>query len=154
MGYDSLYSVMGEDYSPESDGYVDAAQAVPEIASHAQSPMTTSNLLPAAYVPRPPDPAIGGKPGISRALGWSTGLRNSRAFRQAFDGRTLVVSSMGAHPIEGPVGYSTRSDRLFYGAQALRGDNMSDNTKVAKNLSDPDASAIATATSGNPNYVR
>lgn len=153
MGYDSLYSVMGEDYSPEGEGYIDAAQAVPEIASHAQSPMTTSNLLPAAVVPQPPDPAIGGKPGISHALGWSTGLRNSRAFRQAFDGRTLVVSTMGVHPIEGPVGYSTRSDRLFYGAQALRGDGMSDNNKVAANLSNPNAAAIALATAGNPNYV-
>lgn len=154
MAYDTLYSIRGEDYSPEGYGYVDAAQAVPEVASHAQSPMVSASpVLDAAVVPKPPNPAVGGLPGLSHALGWSTGLRNSRAFRQAFDGRTLVVSTMGVHPIEGPVGYSTRQDRLFYGAQALRGDGMSDNMRVAKGVSSLDPSAIALATAGNPNYV-
>lgn len=152
MEYDALYAVNDEDYSPESGGYVDAAQAMPEISNQQQNPLSSPSVLPAGFVPRPPDPAVGGKAGLTKAIGWSTGLRLSRAFRQAFDGRTLVVQNMGAHPIQGPVGYSNRTDRLTYNVRALQGDNMSSNMSVADMYADPNAGAIALATLGNPNY--
>lgn len=152
MDYDALYAANDEDYSPESAGYVDAAQAVPEIATQQESPLGSSQTTVAAYVPRPPDPAIGGMPGICYPLGYSTGIRNSRAFRQAFDGRTLVVAPMGVHPVQGPVGYSTRTDRLTYNVRALSGDNMRSNQSVSDMFASPDSSNIAAATMGNPNY--
>ena len=152
--YDDTYNCMTEDYSPVMGGYMDVAGAVPPNANHRESPTDSSRGgVASGFVPRPPDPAIGGLPGISHGLGWSTGLRNSRAFRQAFDGRTLVVPTMGVHPIQGPVGYSTRSDRLSYGIAALSSDGMPTNEQVGKVFSADNAVGIAGAVVGNPNYV-
>lgn len=152
-GTDVLYDIHDADWSPSISGFVDTAQAVPEVACNTdQSPLASYSKIDAAFVPRPPDPAVEGKPGITRFLSWTTGLRNTRAFRQAFDGRTLRVANMGPHPIQGPVGYSTRSDRLFYGVQNLRGNGTPTSATVAKDMGSPDGSSIVAATAGNPNY--
>lgn len=152
--YDATYNSRDEDYSPIMGGYIDTAGAVPPNASHRESPVDSSRGgVASGFVPRPPDPAIGGLPGISEGLGWSTGLRNNRAFRQAFDGRTLVVPSMGVHPIQGPVGYSTRSDRLAYGVAALSSDGMPTDQSVSTLFASDYASSVGAATAGNPNYV-
>lgn len=152
--YDALYENDSAGYSPDgSTVYVDAGGAVPPVATSARSPLDHSNPIPAAVVPDPPDPALGGKPGMTHALGWSTGMRNSRAFRQAFDGRTLVVPNMGVHPIQGPVGYSSRSDRLVYGVEALQGSKTPDDSQVSQHFADPNAVAISAVTGRNPNYV-
>lgn len=150
--FDPLYAVNDEDYSPEVDGYIDAAQAVPVVQVHRQSPFNDTQPTLAPVVPAPPSPSVGGEPGNSLGVGWSTGIRNSRAFRQPFDGRTLVVPNMGAHPVSGPVGFSTRTDRLVYNARATESDNMVDNKTVTEEFANPNVAAIAYATAGNPNY--
>lgn len=152
--YDSTYNAMDEDYSPIMGGYMDVAGSVPPNANHIESPMdSTRDGLATGYIPRPPDPAIEGLPGISRGLGWSTGIRNSREFRQAFDGRSLVVPNMGAHPIQGPVGYSTRTDRLSYGVAALRSDGVPTDQEVSNTFAGDNSASISAAIAGNPNYV-
>jgi hypothetical protein len=108
--FDTLYE--GETESPMNSEVPDVASNVPELVIAANSPLNSSSNAGCAYVPRPPDPAVGGLPGMTHALGWTTGLRLSRSFRQLFGGQTLKMPSMGVHPIQGPVGYSTRSDRL------------------------------------------
>lgn len=150
--FDDTYSVNNEDYSPEVDGYIDVAQAVPVIAVHRQSPFNDTQPVIVPAVPAPPCPSYGGEPGNSIGLGWSTGIRNSRAFRQPFDGRTLVMPNMGVHPVNGPVGYSNRTNNLVYNARATQSDNMVDSATVTAEFANPDVSAIAQATAGNPNY--
>lgn len=152
MFSDANYAVNTEDYSPALDGYIDAAGAVPPVALHEGSPFDNTQPVIVPVVVAPPDPSYGGQAGTSKPLGWSTGIRSSRAFRQPFDGRTLRVPSMGVHPAEGPVGYSTRSDRLVYAARALQSDGMPDNATVAAEFADPNTAAIAAVTGGNPNY--
>lgn len=152
--YDSTYVESDAEYSPMTAGYIDIAESVPPDSNQRENPtLSTRDGLATAFVPRPPDPSVGGMPGISNGLGWSTGIRNSRAFRQAFDGRTLVVPNMGAHPIQGPVGFSAQSDRLAYGIAALSSDGMPTNAQVGKVFSSDNANAISGVTGGNPNYV-
>lgn len=91
---------------------------------------------------RPPDPAVGGETTQRNQLGWSTGLRDSRAFRQRFTGATLVVRNMGAHPAVGPVGFSTRSQRLANGVQALSTDFMPSADQVAASFVSPGLNAV------------
>lgn len=150
--FDTLYDNNGEDYSPGSEFVPDVAQAVPVIATHGVSPFQSANPIPAAFVPRPPDPAVGGQGGSMGVLGWSTGRRNGRAFRQRFGGQTLVVPAMGVHPIQGPVGFSTRTDRLTYKVDALTGDDIPTDESVGSQYADPNQSALVAATRGNPNY--
>lgn len=152
-GTDVLYDKDDADWSPVISGFVDTAQAVPSYACNdGQNPLASYSVIPAGFIPRPPDPAVGGKAGLTKFLAWSTGLRNTRAFRQAFDGRTLRVSNMGPHPIQGPVGYSTRSDRLFYGVQNLKGSGTPSSAAVQDDMASPKDAAIFRATRGNPNY--
>lgn len=92
--------------------------------------------IPVPTVPKPPNPAVGGMMGQSRVLGWTTGLREPRAYRQQFTGRTLVVPSMGAHPNIGPVGRdAARNQRLANGVAALSANYSQDNASVANMLS-------------------
>jgi len=83
---------------------------------------------------RPPDPAVGGQPGVGRQLGWSTGLQSSRAMRQRFSGRVLAVPTMGVHPAYGPVGFSTRTQRLANGVAALNTDYTPTSDHVAQSF--------------------
>lgn len=148
--FDTLYE--GEYQSPMNSEIPEVAGAVPEVVTNGKSPLDSSSDAGCAYVPRPPDPATGGKPGMTDALGWTTGIRNNRAFRQAFGGQTLVVTAMGAHPIQGPVGYSTRTDRLVYGVRALSGEDIPSSASVGEEYATLDGAALAAATGGNPNY--
>lgn len=149
--FDTLYE--GETVSPMNSEIPSVGGAVPEIATQAKSPLDSSSNAGCAFVPRPPDPAVGGQPGMTHALGWTTGLRISRAFRGLFGGQTLVMPSMGVHPIQGPVGYSTRTDRLVYGVHALTGNDVPTNQSVAEQYAANEQEAIALATAGNPNYA-
>lgn len=152
---DSLFDTLYQDeyVSPMNSEIPDVAGAVPEIVTAANSPLNSSSDAGCAFVPRPPDPAVGGKPGMTHALGSTTGIRNSRAFRQLFTGLTLKVPSMGVHPIQGPVGYSNRTNNLVYGINALSGNDIPSNNSVAQQFAIPDGNAIALVTKGNPNYA-
>lgn len=148
--FDTLYE--GEYVSPMNNEVPDVAGNVPEIVTPANSPLNSSSDAGCAFVPRPPDPAVGGLPGMTRAIAWTTGLRNSRAFRQAFGGQTLKMPNMGVHPIQGPVGYSNASDRLVYGVNALTATDIPSNESVAEQFAQNNAAALALVTRGNPNY--
>lgn len=67
---------------------------------------------------RLPDPSIGGHAGPEGQLGWSEGFGAAR-MAHSFRGQALEVAPMGAHPVEGHVGLSTRSQRLKTGVSAL-----------------------------------
>lgn len=116
-------------------GYGDIGIA--ETVANHQQPPTASAGIEAAVVPPVPSPSVGGMPGRSHALGWSTGLRFARHLHARFTGRTLVVPNMGAHPAEGPVGFSTRLDRLSAGTQALYTDYVPDPKEVAAMFTSP-----------------
>lgn len=119
-------------YSPSGAAIAYSEVGVsPVVATHQQSPFDSAGIE-AAVIPRPPSPSVGGKPGRSQALGWSTGLRFARWAHARFTGRTLVVPSMGAHPVEGPVGFSNRLDRLSTNSQALYADYTPTPEQVAQ----------------------
>jgi len=105
-------------YSPEgTDGL--AYVGLPTDNSVRDEPNESTSGAPDTRLPRPPDPTVGGMPGIANGLGWSTGLRPSRTLRTRMGGETLVVPTMGVHPAEGPVGVSNRTGRLESGVAAL-----------------------------------
>lgn len=114
-------------YGPDSSGWSPALASVnfldmlglPGTDSGSPNPQSSTSDVPTAYVPRPPDPSVGGMHGLSRKFGWSTGLRPSRTLRQLFSGKTLIVPTMGVHPVEGPVGFSSWMDRRDLGVEAL-----------------------------------
>lgn len=91
----------------------------------------------------PPSPSVGGQPGRTNQLGWTTGLSQTRRLRQKFTGRTLVVPTMGAHPAVGPVGFSTRSQRLRNGVGELTASRLPPSSVIAESFFAPipDASA-------------
>jgi len=149
---DVLASPVEADWSPEGAAYIDFAESVPVESSHASSPMVSESDVPTPDYEnmRPPLPSAGGLPGLMRALGWSTGLRKSRWAHGLFGGQTLVVTPMGVHPTSGPVGFSTRTDRLAYGVANLYGDGQQTNQSVAVSLLAFDGADMY---SGNPNYA-
>lgn len=124
-------------YSPSLTNYAETPQVAREVASHAESPFYASSDVPIPQVPRPPDPAVGGKSGRSRAFGWTTGLLHPRSFRTLFTGRTLVVPNQGPHPVYGPVGFSNRTGRLAAGVEALYSDPVPTPQEVADMLTKP-----------------
>lgn len=99
--------------------------------THQQAPNVSAGI-PDVKIPRPPDPTVGGEPGRSHALGWTRGLNPFRFMHQRFTGRTLVVPSMGVHPQEGPVGFSSRLDRLADRRAALESDYTPTPEQVAR----------------------
>ena len=125
----------------------------PEHANQPSSPQS-AGMIDGAFVPRPPDPAFGGKPGPGHRLGWTNGLRHSRAFRRRFGDDSIVIDAQNmVHPVEGPVGYSTRGDRLVYGADLLaNGDGAPTNAQVAESFTTDYAAAVVAAQEMNPNY--
>lgn len=115
--------------SPGSAGFSPAFGTVP----YPENPAFGANHLepvsvgqrgnwPEARAGLPPEPSYGGQPGVVRQLGWSTGFRRLGKLHNRMTGRTLVVPNMGAHPAVGPVGFSTRSQRLRNKVEALRTD--------------------------------
>lgn len=105
-------------YSPEGTYDLDTL-GFPSCVYQQDSPLAHTSNAPVVSVPRPPNPSTGGEPGRSNLIGYTTGLLPSRTYRQRLDGATLVVPSMGAHPATGPVGFSSRTDRLATGVNAL-----------------------------------
>lgn len=153
----------GQAVTHSADGHLSsyAANNHPVYARHQSptgipdSPADRHGLIPAAVVPAPPDPAYGGRPGMGFRLGWSTGLRHSRAFRQRFGDDSLVIDVQNRiHPIEGPVGYSTRGDRLITRSQyVLNGGGEPTTDQVRELFSSDYADAVVTARGMNPAYV-
>lgn len=115
-----------EGYYPGSAGYspsltpgLDSSVGRITYAYQMDSPEKSTQGTPDVRVPRPPLPSMGGEPGRSQPLGYSTGLLPSKTFRQPFRGAVLVRPTMGANPVGGPVGRSSRQDRLQAGVKAL-----------------------------------
>lgn len=81
----------------------------------------------------PPDPAIGGQRRQFGALGFSDGFLKFRR-RSPFTGRVLVVPPMGVHPVEPGIGFSTRSQRLRNGVEALATDYTPASQEVAQEI--------------------
>jgi hypothetical protein len=109
--------------SYEEDGPAENPMLPPLLVNHRASPNEEQGDWSA---PRtidggllPPSPSVGGQTGRTNQLGWTQGLRSYRHIRQFFTGATMVVPSMGAHPAVGPVGFTTRSQRLANGVQDL-----------------------------------
>lgn len=79
-----------------------------------------------------PDPAVGGERGPFGVLGWSTGFGMYRR-TTPFTGRNLRVSP----PLlkaEGHVGFSTRSQRLRNGVEALQTDYTPSSQEAAREI--------------------
>lgn len=159
--YDSEYAESQADYSPslshDASGHVvtPVGGQASVVANHAVSPMSTG-FNEAAFIPRPPDPAVGGQPGPGHRLGWSTGLRSLRWGHRRFNDESSIIETYNkVHPVEGPVGYSTRSDRLIYGSKViLDGTGAPTNAQVTAMYSDPSfAEAVVAAQAGNPTYI-
>ena len=81
----------------------------------------------------PPDPTTGGEMGQFDQLGYSTGFG---AFKRGtpFTGRVITARPLGAHPPVGPVGYSTRSQRLRQRVEALYTDYTPSDQQVAQEI--------------------
>ena len=125
-------------YSPSRSSYADLPAVVPTqtISQRGTAVSVPREHMEPAYVPRPPDPSVGGMIGQQTPLGWSTGLSEPRRWRQRFNGRTLVVPSMGVHPNVGPVGGDlARSQKLYNGTTALVHDYTVSNSTVADIMS-------------------
>lgn len=132
-------------YSP-SLAPVNENPMLPDQRATVGEPANSGDLVNASAVHGssllPPDPAVGGQATQRDQLGWTTGLRNSRAFRGLFTGATLVVPNMGVHPAVGPVGYSTRSQRLANGIQALSTDYLPSTEAIAESFVNPGLTAV------------
>lgn len=63
-------------------------------------------------------PSEGGRPGIGKALAWTTGLRPRGEMKQPIDGRTLIPPRTVAHPTGGPVGLDNRLGRTAAGVNS------------------------------------
>lgn len=124
-------------YSPSRSSYADLPALVPTQTSKQRPSafVAPREAIAPAYVPKPPDPSVGGRMG-PQGFGWSTGLSEPRRWRQRFNGRTLVVPSMGVHPNVGPVGGDlARSQKLYNGTTALVHDYTVSNSTVADIMS-------------------
>lgn len=153
----------GQAVTHSADGALSsyAANNHPVYANHQRptgipdSPADRAGFIPAAVVPAPPSPSAGGRPGMGGRLGWSTGLRTSRSFRQRFGNGSLVIDAQNqVHPVEGPVGYSTRGDRLVTRSQyVLNGGGEPTPDQVREMFSSDYVTAVVTARGMNPAYV-
>lgn len=159
--WDSQYAEELADYSPsishDASGHLvtPTGNAHPVVANQPVSPQDTG-FNPSAHVPKPPDPAFGGRPGPGKRLGWSTGLRTSRAFRRRFNDESLHIETFNkVHPVEGPVGFSNRTNTLVYGSKVvLDGTGAPTNEQVTAMYSDPNFAAQVVAAQGtNPAYI-
>lgn len=153
----------GQAVSHSAEGHLSsfAANNHPVYATHQapsgipDSPADRHGVIPAAVVPAPPSPSAGGRPGMGHRLGWSTGLRTSRSFRQRFGDDSIVIDVRNqVHPVEGPVGYSTRGDRLVTRSQyVLNGAGEPTPDQVRESFSSDYAASVVAARGMNPAYV-
>ena len=81
-----------------------------------ESPLGTGQAI--THTLRLPDPSVGGTAGPESQLGWSEGFGSAR-MANSFRGQAIEVAPLGAHPVDGHVGLSTRSQRLRSGVSAL-----------------------------------
>jgi hypothetical protein len=88
-------------------------------------------------VPKPPSPSVGGQVSAARPLGWSTGISDPLRWRQRFTGKTLVVPQTKVNMTGGPVGYSSRSQRLDNGVANLQTDYTPSPADVAAQFVGP-----------------
>lgn len=125
-------------YSPafpleEPPVYVTRSEAVHRYPANGQTgDWTGPYVTPGSLLP--PKPDVGGEAGRVQQLGWTYGILHDRSMHKALSGMTLVRPSMGAHPAYGPVGYSTRSQRLANGVEALFTDYTPDAQTVARRM--------------------
>ena len=125
-------------YSPSRSVYTDLPGVVPvqTVSQRGTAVSAPREQIKPASAGETPDPAVGGVMGQQTPLGWSTGLSEPRRWRQRFNGRTLVVPSMGVHPNVGPVGGDiARSQKLYNGTTALVHDYTKSNSEVADIMS-------------------
>lgn len=121
-------------YSPaltEPDGYRIPAQRITHLL-----PSSGERFTPPTYAGRqlaPPVPSIGGEPGVPSQLGWTDGFRKVLGkLHRPLRGAVVTVAPMGVHPNVGPVGYSTRADRLRARYRALTTDYTPNGADVAR----------------------
>lgn len=115
---------------------------VQTVGETANSPDRLPDDAPRGVSLLPPDPSVGGESTQRDQLGWTTGLRRARSLHQKFSGATLVVPTMGVHPAYGPVGYSTRSQRLANGVNALTTDFLPSQEAIAQSFVNPGLTAV------------
>lgn len=159
--YDSEYAEDKATYSPSLSHDASGRVVTPvggQRAVTSNQPVSPQavGFNPAAYCPAPPSPSLGGEPGPGRRLGWSTGLRSVRWGHRRFNDESMTVGMpTTVHPVEGPVGFSTRTDRLVYGSEVvLNGTGAPTNAQVTAMYSDPDfAIQVAAAQGSNPAYI-
>lgn len=122
-------------YSP-----INESPLLPEYSHTTGDPANSGNLMgnPKGYFElMPPDPAVGGQPTQANQLGYSTGIRPYRSLAQPLTGAVLVIPALGANKPGGPVGYSTRSQRLANGIQALSTDYLPSQEAIAQSFISP-----------------
>lgn len=121
-------------YSPtytEPDNVIVFATRSTRAAEPNEPP--TGNLAKTGHDITLPNPSEGGEVGQYDRLGWSTGFGMLRR-KTAFTGRTLAVAPMGANPKTGSVGYSTRSQKLRNGVEALSNDYTPSSQEAAQEI--------------------
>jgi hypothetical protein len=77
-----------------------------------------------------PNPAVGGKPGRTVGLGYSTGMNPSGYYTQRFTGDTMTVASP-VIPTGGPVGMRDHAGQLAAGIHAQYSNPTPDQAAVA-----------------------
>lgn len=91
--------------------------------------VVTDVSLPGVWLSRP-NPAVGGKPGRSVGLGYSTGANPSGYYKQRFTGDTMIVAPP-AIPTGGPVGVNDHAHQLAAGIHAQYSNPTPDQAAVA-----------------------
>lgn len=114
---------------PALDSELNIATPVDTVLPSANDSGMNGVVRP--MVPRPPDPAIGGEPGRTVGLGYSTGLLPSRHHAQSFKGDVITVGQP-IPPIVGPVGYRDRSGKLSAAVAAQQNDYTPTSDAVAQ----------------------
>lgn len=115
-------------------GYTENDGAILPFQTRTQgAPANDVGPLFAAVIPDLPNPAIGGETGPLGVLGFTDGFLALRR-KAAFTGRVIVRRSLGVHPASGPVGYTTRSQRLRNAVEALYSDYTPGSQEAAREI--------------------
>lgn len=88
-------------------------------------------------------PSIGGKPGPTPGLGWTTGLRPRKERRPPLDGSTLVVPpNQARNPNIGAVGFDIRGATFGQRVEALNQDFLPSLDAIAASFTHQGSSAL------------